>query len=97
MIAAGIIMLVALSIVLLVCITDDRILKNNIHKNMKSYKVRHKKTGNIYDIVIEEGKMKINGEWKTSVTYIGKDKYTDKMCYFTREKEDFNNNFEYIE
>ena len=40
--------------------------------------------------------MKINGEWKSSVTYIGKDKYTDKMCYFTREKEDFNNNFEYI-
>lgn len=97
MIAAGIIMLIALSIVLLVCITDDRILKNNIHKNMKSYKVRHKKTGNVYEIIIEDGKMKINGEWKSSVTYIGKDKHTGKMRCFTREKEDFNNNFEYIQ
>lgn len=96
MIAAGIIMLVALSIVLLVCITDDRILKNN-NKNMKTYKVRHKKTGNIYEIIIEGGKMKIGNEWKPSVTYIGKDKYTGKMCCFTREKEDFNNNFEYIQ
>ena len=63
---------------------------------MKTIKVKHIKTGNLYDIVIEEGKMKINGEWKPSVTYMGKDKYTGKMCCFTREKEDFNNNFEYI-
>ena len=68
----------------------------NIKKSMKTIKAKHIKTGNIYDIVIEEGKMKINDEWKSSVTYMGKDKYTGKMCCFTREKEDFNNNFEYI-
>lgn len=60
-------------------------------------KVKHIKTGNLYNIVTKEGKMKMNGEWKPSITYIGKDKYTGKMCYFTRELEDFNNNFEYIE
>ena len=63
---------------------------------MKTIKVKHIKTGNLYDIVTKEGKMKINDEWKPSVTYIGKDKYTGKMCYFTRELEDFNNNFKYI-
>ena len=63
----------------------------------RSMKVRYKKTGNLYDVIIGGGKMKINGEWKPSITYIGKDKYTGKMCSFTREKEDFENNFEYIE
>ena len=29
---------------------------------MKTIKVKHIKTGNLYDIVTEEGKMKINGE-----------------------------------
>lgn len=95
MIAVGIIMLVALSIVLLVCIADDRLLKNN-NKNIKSLKVKHNKTGNIYNIVITDGKVKINNEWKPAITYIGKDKYTGKIYCFTREKEDFNNNFEYI-
>lgn len=94
MIAAGIIMLVALSIVLLVCITDDRLLKNN--KNIKSFKVKHIKTGNLYNIVTKEGKMKMNGEWKPSVIYIGKDKYTGKACCFVRERKDFEDNFEYI-
>ena len=63
---------------------------------MENIKVKHIKTGNLYDVVTKEGKMKINDEQKPSVIYIGKDKYTDKMCYFTRELEDFNNNFEYI-
>ena len=73
------------------------IFKLVILNNRRNMKVRHKKTGNIYDIVITDGKVKINNEWKPAITYIGKDKYTDKMCCFTREKEDFNNNFEYIE
>ena len=68
----------------------------NTRRNMKTIKVKHIKTGNLYDIVTKEGKMKINDEWKPSVIYIGKDKYTGKMCYFTRELEDFNNNFKYI-
>ena len=68
----------------------------NIRKSIKTIKVKHIKTGNLYDVVTKEGKMKINDEWKPSVIYIGKDKYTGKMCYFTRELEDFNNNFEYI-
>ena len=29
---------------------------------MKTIKVKHIKTGNLYDIVTKEGKMKINGE-----------------------------------
>ena len=37
---------------------------------MKTIKAKHIKTGNLYDIVTEEGKMKINDEWKPSVTYI---------------------------
>lgn len=74
------------------------ILSISVSSNKKvRIKVKHIKTGNLYDIVIEEGKIKINGEWKSSITYMGKDKYTGKMCCFTREKEDFNNNFEYIE
>ena len=68
----------------------------NTRRNMKTIKVKHIKTGNLYDIVTKEGKMKINDEWKPSVIYIDKDKYTGKMCYFTRELEDFNNNFKYI-
>lgn len=75
----------------------SNLVNMNSRKEINDMKVRHKKTGNIYDIVITDGKVKINNEWKPAITYIGKDKYTDKMCCFTREEEDFNNNFEYIE
>ena len=57
-------------------------------------KIKHLKTGRIYDI-LGKGKMKVNGEWVDSYTYGGIDKTTGEYTYFTRDKENFENHFEY--
>lgn len=53
----------------------------------------HNKTGNLYQLIDDECKAKINGEWVDAVIYQGKDKETGKIKYFVREKSDFNNHF----
>ena len=55
--------------------------------------VMHKKTGNLYRLIDDECKSKINGEWIDAVIYQGKDKETGKTRYFVREKSDFDNHF----
>ena len=55
--------------------------------------VRHNKTGNLYDIVNDECKAKINGEWVKAIIYRGKDKETGKTTCFVREKSDFDSHF----
>ena len=55
--------------------------------------VMHNKTGNLYQLIDDECKAKINGEWVNAVIYHGKDKETGKIKYFVREKPDFDNHF----
>ena len=55
--------------------------------------VKHNKTGNLYQLIDDECKAKINGEWVDAVIYHGKDKETGKIAYFVREKSDFDNHF----
>ena len=55
--------------------------------------VMHKKTGNLYLLIDDECKAKINGEWVDAVIYHGKDKETGKTRYFVREKSDFDSHF----
>ena len=55
--------------------------------------VMHKKTGDLYQLIDDECKAKINGEWIDAVIYHGKDKKTGKIKYFVREKSDFDNYF----
>ena len=55
--------------------------------------VMHKKTGDLYLLIDDECKAKINGEWIDAVIYHGKDKETGKIRYFVREKSDFDNHF----
>ena len=55
--------------------------------------VMHKKTGDLYQLIDDECKAKINGKWVDAVIYQGKDKETGKIKYFAREKSDFDNNF----
>ena len=55
--------------------------------------VMHKKTGNLYLLIDDECKAKINGEWIDAVIYHGKDKETGKIRCFVREKSDFDNHF----
>ena len=55
--------------------------------------VMHKKTGDLYLLIDDECKAKINGEWIDAVIYHGKDKKTGKIKYFVREKSDFDNHF----
>ena len=55
--------------------------------------VKHKKTGDLYQLIDDECKSKINGQWVDAVIYKGKDKETGKIKYFAREKSDFNSNF----
>ena len=55
--------------------------------------VMHKKTGNLYRLIDDECKAKINGKWVDAVIYQGKDKETGKTKNFVREKSDFNIRF----
>ena len=55
--------------------------------------VMHNKTGNLYQLIDDECKAKINGEWVDAVIYRGADKETGKTKNFVREKSDFDNHF----
>ena len=55
--------------------------------------VMHKKTGNLYQLIDDECKAKINGEWVDAVIYQGADKETGKTKNFVREKSDFDIRF----
>ena len=55
--------------------------------------VMYKKTGDLYQLIDDECKAKINGEWIDAVIYHGKDKKTGKIKYFVREKSDFDSHF----
>ena len=55
--------------------------------------VMHKKTGDLYQLIDDECKAKINGEWIDAVIYHGKDKETGNIKYFVREKSDFDIRF----
>ena len=55
--------------------------------------VKHNKTGNLYQLIDDECKAKINGKWVGAVLYRGKDKETDRTKYFVREKSDFDSHF----
>ena len=55
--------------------------------------VKHNKTDNLYQLIDDECKAKINGEWIDAVIYKGKDKETGKIKYFAREKSDFDIRF----
>ena len=60
-------------------------------------KAKHKKTGNIYKVLLVPSKVKINDKWEFAIIYVGKDKYTGEDCCFVRERKDFEDNFEYID
>ena len=55
--------------------------------------VMHKETGNLYQLIDDECKAKINGEWVDAVIYRGADKETGKTKNFIREKSDFDIRF----
>ena len=55
--------------------------------------IMHNKTGDLYQLIDDECKAKINGEWVDAVIYHGKGKETGKMKYFVREKSDFDIRF----
>ena len=55
--------------------------------------VKHNKTDNLYQLIDDECKAKINGEWVDAVVYQGKDKESGKTKRFVREKSDFDNHF----
>ena len=55
--------------------------------------VMHNKTGNLYQLIDDECKAKINGEWVDAVIYQGADKETGKTKNFVREKSDFDIRF----
>ena len=55
--------------------------------------VKHNKTGNLYQLIDDECKSKINGEWVDTVIYQGADKETGKTKCFVREKSDFDIRF----
>ena len=55
--------------------------------------VKHNKTGNLYQLIDDECKSKINGEWVDAVIYQGADKETGKTKCFVREKSDFDIRF----
>ena len=55
--------------------------------------VMHNKTGDLYQLIDDECKAKINGEWIDAVIYHGRDKETGKTKNFVREKSDFNIRF----
>ena len=51
------------------------------------------KTGDLYQLIDDECKAKINGEWVDAVIYRGADKETGKTKNFVREKSDFDIRF----
>ena len=55
--------------------------------------VKHNKTENLYLLVNDKCKVKINGEWVDAVIYQGKDKESGKTKCFVREKSDFDSHF----
>ena len=55
--------------------------------------IMHNKTGDLYQLIDDECKAKINGEWIDAVIYQGREKETGKTRYFVREKSDFDNHF----
>ena len=55
--------------------------------------VKHNKTDNLYQLIDDECKAKINGEWVDAVVYRGADKETGKTKNFVREKSDFDIRF----
>ncbi len=55
--------------------------------------VKHNKIGNLYRLIDDECKVKINGEWLDAVMYQGEDKGTGEMKSFIREKSDFRSHF----
>ena len=55
--------------------------------------VMHKKAGDLYKLIDDECKAKINGEWVDAVIYQGADKETGKTKNFVREKSDFDIRF----
>ena len=55
--------------------------------------VMHKKTGDLYQLIDDECKAKINGEWVNVVIYQGEDKETGETKNFVREKSDFDIRF----
>ena len=55
--------------------------------------VMHNKTGDLYQLIDDECKAKINGEWVDAVVYQGKDKESGKTKRFVREKSDFDSHF----
>ena len=55
--------------------------------------IMHNKTGDLYQLIDDECKSKINGKWVDAVIYHGKDKETGKIKYFVREKSDFDIRF----
>ena len=55
--------------------------------------VMHKKTGDLYHLIDDECKVKINGEWVDAVIYQGKYKESGKTKCFVREKSDFDSHF----
>ena len=55
--------------------------------------IMHNKTGNLYQLIDDECKAKINGEWIDAVIYRGADKETGKTKNFVREKSDFDIRF----
>ena len=55
--------------------------------------VKHNKAGDLYQLIDDECKAKINGEWIDAVMYQGKDKETGKTKCFVREKSDFDIRF----
>ena len=58
--------------------------------------VMHKKTGDLYLLIDDECKAKINGEWVDAVMYRGWEKKTGDYCCFVREKSDFESHFTVI-
>ena len=55
--------------------------------------VMHNKTGDLYQLIDDECKSKINGEWIDAVVYQGKDKESGKTKCFVRDKSDFDSHF----
>ena len=55
--------------------------------------IMHNKTGDLYQLIDDECKSKINGKWVDAVIYQGKDKETGKPKCFVREKSDFDIRF----
>ena len=58
--------------------------------------VMHKKTGDLYQLIDDECKAKINGEWVDAVMYRGWEKKTGDYCCFVREKSYFESHFTVI-